>query len=379
MLMSTVDRLSRTFIGGHGPYLIAADGAEDVLDFFTDTGTASMGYNSPHALAALERIRSEGIPVHVPNICPFPERDRAAQRLCAATNMAKVFFSSSGAESVEAAIKLARLWHHKRDTGRSDIYAMSGGFHGRSLATVAAGDGPSYHTDGFGPLPDGFYKFSEVEEIPRDAAAILLAPVFGHHDVRVLSRAFLRSLRTFADANDIVLIFDEVQSGSGRSGAWCQTRPQPDILCLAKGLGMGASVGATLANEKLAGTFTPGVHFSTFGGNPLQMVFVNAMLDALTPELLRSIHVDGDWFREQLERRWWVRSVRGVGLMIAFDIRGDARTFARLCGERGLIIGAWRPNPVKIAPPLNIARRELEHGLAIMDEAAKEMSGARGR
>src|SRR6185312_13091657 len=300
------------------------DGGRKHLDFFTDTGTASMGYNSTEATAAMVRIVREGIPVHVPNICPFPERDLAARRLCATTGMSKVFFSSSGAESVEAAIKLARLWHHKRGTGRSDIYAMAGGFHGRSLATVAAGDGPPYHTDGFGPMPEGFYKFNELEEIPRDAAAILLAPVFGHHDVRVLSRAFLKALRTYADANDIVLIFDEVQSGSGRAGAWNHLRPRPDIVCLAKGLGMGIPVGATLANEKLADTFTPGTHFSTFGGNPIQMVFINAMIDALTPSLLKSIHENGEWLREHLERSSWVRAVRGVGLMIAFDIRGDA-------------------------------------------------------
>jgi len=378
MLMSTVDYQPRTFVGGEGSCLIDDHGRRH-LDFFTDTGTASMAYNSTYASAALARFQSEGIPVHVPNICPFPERTRAAERLCRATNMSKVFFSSSGAESVEAAIKMARLWQHKQGAGRTDIYALAGGFHGRTLATVAAGDGPTYHTEGFGPLPGGFYKFNDIDEIPGDAAAILLAPVFGHHDTRVYSRSFLRALRVHADAHGIVLIFDEVQSGSGRSGVWVQTNPRPDIVCLAKGLGMGVSVGATLANEKLAGTFTPGTHFSTFGGNPMQMVFVNAMLDALTPEMLRSIHERGDWLRAQLTSRPWVRAVRGVGLMIAFDIRGDARAFARLCGDRGLIIGSWRSNPVKIAPPLNIAQEDIERGLEIMDAAAKEMNRASGR
>jgi acetylornithine/succinyldiaminopimelate/putrescine aminotransferase len=380
-LMNTLTPMpGRTFVSGDGSWLVDQRG-ERVLDFYADTGTASMGYHSPEMAAALRRILDERIPAHSPNVIRHTERDRAAERLAKACGMDKVFFCTSGAEAVEAAMKCARKVQWDRGQGnRVDIYAWRDAFHGRTLATLAAGDGPTYHHTGFGPLPAGFKRFFDIDDIRPDAAAVLLAPVMSNYTLITYPDAWLRDLRAYCDKHNILLIFDEVQTGSGRTGGNItygqRIGVQADIIAVAKGMAMGLSCGACLARGAAAEAFTPGSHFSTFGGQPTAMVFVNAMLDYLAaPGTIDDINAKGRQLREGLASHLWATNVRGVGMLVGFDIDVDKIVFARECLSRGLLIGAFRPGPgpVKLTPPLNITRAEIAHGLDIMARSYNEV------
>ncbi len=379
-LMSTLDFRDVTFGSGHGSHLVEPKTGKAYLDFFADVGTACLGYASEEQRRVLMRLLNGHIPLHAPNLYRHEERDRAAERLTARTGMDRVFFCNSGAEACEAAIKLARLFHHKRRTSqlepaRSLIVGYEGGFHGRTLATLAAGDGPPYHREGFGPLPGEFAKFKRIANIPPYAAAVILAPVFGNNDVVVYPDGWLEELRDYTTRHGILLIFDEVQTGAGRAGlhyTYAQrVGVQPDILTLGKGVAMGVPTGVCLARGGAADAFTPGSHFSTFGGNPLCCAFVNGMLDWTTPEALELVEQKGHALRDMLEACEWAQNVRGPGLLLAFDLDVDCLRFSQECLKRGLLVGAFRPGPgpVKVTPPLNITRAEASAGLAIMVEA----------
>jgi len=383
-LMHTLNLREVRFKGGSGPYLIS-ETEESFLDFFCDVGTASLGYSTPDKM--FEDTSTFRIPLHAPNLYGFTTRDRAAKMLVGKTSMDRVFFTNSGTEAVETAIKLARLFHHKRyhETGKSrrTIASYVGGFHGRTGFALAAGDGPPYHTEGFGPLPEGFVKFHSTADIPDDTAAIMLAPVFGNNDVYVYPPSFLRDLRQKANDIGALLIFDEVQTGSGRCGlsfTYAQReRLRPDIMTLAKGLGMGAPVGACLARGPVADTFTPGTHFSTFGGNPLTMKCVLEMMAWATDDALTEVEEKGILLRTELEVLGWTHNVRGPGMLIAFDYDGDTLALGRAAMEQHLLIGAFRagPGPVKITPPLNITIAQIKEGIAKLARAHERLRETR--
>ncbi len=384
-LMSTLDFRVQKFATGNIALLSDGRGGPNALDFFADVGTASLGYNSQESRHVLHRMLDEHIPIHAPNLYGFDERDRAARRLCEKTGMDRVFFCSSGTEAVEAAIKLARLHCCQSATvdgvldvekgWRYKIASFKGGFHGRTYGGMAAGDGPPYHTFGFGPLLQGFEKFGQIEEISEDAAAVILAPVFGNNDVVVYPDGWLQELRAYCDEHGILLIFDEVQTGSGRCGInftyGQRVGVRPDIITLAKGLGMGAPVGACLARGEVADTFTPGSHFSTFGGNPLSCAFINGMLDWATENAMEQVDQLGHYIRDALVKLDFAKNVRGIGMLNAFDIDIDTVEFAWACQEEGLLIGAFRSGPgaVKITPPLNITFDHALQGIAMMERA----------
>lgn len=380
-LMDTLAFRDVTFRGGAGSVLFAN---RPYLDFFADVGTASLGYASDEQRACLEYMLAEHIPLHAPNLYRHKERDRAAERITKLTEMDKVFFCNSGTEAVEGAIKLARKFQYDRGEKRWGIYSYKDGFHGRTYGGLAAGDGPVHHYAGFGPMPEHFHKFVNITDIiPEDAAAVILAPVFGNNDVRVYTDGWLKQLREYTERHDILLIFDEVQTGSGRTGQPTYAQKinvKPDIITLAKGVGMGCPVGAVLARAEVAAAFTPGSHFSTFGGNPLSAVFVNGMIDWLeTPGNLDAVEINGRRIRQELEKFGWPRNVRGEGMLIAFDIDIDGLEFSKRCLAEGLLIGAFRPGagPVKITPPLNTNVGYIQVGLDIMDRVYKDMLGER--
>lgn len=375
-LMHTLEFGERIFTKGYGVWL---DSGEDMgaLDFFADVGTASLGYGGPEHQAVFNHMINESIPVHAPNLYRFKDRDLAAKGLCEITGMDRVFFCNSGTEAVEAAIKLARLYHHPGTS--SIIAAHAGGFHGRTYGALAAGDGPSYHTDGFGPLPGDFVKFKHIDQIPPKAAAVILAPVYGNNDVVLYPPGWLEELREWCTAHGTLLIFDEVQTGSARCGlrfTYAQrVGVEPDIITLAKGLGMGAPVGACLARGIVSDVFTPGSHFSTFGGNPLSCCFINGMLGWATPDAMERVDQVGHHIREGLAALPFARNTRGVGMLNAFDIDVDTIAFAQACEAQGLLIGAFRrgPGTVKITPPLNITFEQAQSGIAMMAQAYKEI------
>lgn len=396
-LMDTLDFRGRMFDRGRGPWLHSPDDDVEFLDFFTDVGTASLGYDAPEHQEVLKRL-IDGVPIHAPNLYRSPERERAAKRLCQATDMHRVFFCNSGTEAVEAAIKLARLVqmrrHGPRVAGdetiigekplkgaltpkRYKIASYTSGFHGRTLGSLACGDGPVYHEWGFGPEPEGFVKFEQIHHIPTDAAAVVLAPVFGNNDVQTYSELWLRDLKAYCRQHGILLVFDEVQSGSGRCGQTFtygqRIGVMPDIVTLAKGIGMGFPVGACLARGEAAKAFKPGTHFSTFGGNPISCAFVNGMLDWATEDKLSNVTHMGEFIRSELRTFPFAKNVRGVGMLNAFDIEEDTIEYAAACMEAGVLIGAFRsgPGPVKVTPPLNIEYDQAKLGLSRMAQAYK--------
>ena len=377
-----------TFTGGTGPYLID-DKGQKYLDFFCDVGTASLGYNCSEIRKARSRLKDS--PIHAPNRYGYADRERAAATLCDLTAMSKVFFCSSGAEAVEAAIKLARrhqwLADHRAvangcNARKSVIWSPRGGFHGRTLATLAAGDGPNYHREGFGSLPVEFMHFDEIKEIQwENAAAVLLAPIFGNNDVRMYTLEWLSELFYTSHCNNVLIIADEVQTGSGRASgkiSWAQEHNfYPDILCLAKGIAMGAPVGVMLAHGEVANAFTPGTHWSTFGGNPLSMIYTNVFLEWISqPRNRMEITRKGRVIRAKLREYGWAQNIRGDGMLNAFDIDIDTIKFAEACEEERLLIGAFRAGPgaVKITPPLNIKEKVLLQGLDLMDQVYKRLT-----
>lgn len=381
-LMDTVRFRDLGITSGRGACLLNDKDNRFYIDFFCDVGTASLGYGSDEMHNALANVAANGI-VHSPILFKHDVRELAAKRLCDATDMDKVFFCNSGAEAVEAAIKIARKeyaanYNNKLvvDGVQPVIYTQVGSFHGRTLAGIAAGNGPAYHREGFGPLPSGFAHFQHWSEVPHSAAAIMISPVFGNNDVRPAFGTSwpggideLRQLRKYCDDHRITLIFDEVQSGGGRTGDITYAKRigvQPDILTLGKGIAMGAPVGATLARGKFAHTIKPGMHFSTFGGNPLCCHFLLTMLEWLdNRENLLNVDKLGQRIATVLVEHPQVTSVRAIGALVAADVNVDTLKLAQGCEDVGLLLGAFRqgPGPLKITPPLNITQSELTWGL----------------
>jgi acetylornithine/N-succinyldiaminopimelate aminotransferase len=371
-LMDTLNTKSLTFVSGFGSKLIDSLGGE-YIDFFTDVGTSSLGYGGSTAHQKAKEILSLN-PFHAPNLYGWGLRSAVAKQICDATGMDRVFFCNSGTESVEAALKLMRKYQH--DSGVKNgigILGEKGGFHGRTYGSLAVGDGPSHHYKGFGPLPEGFAHFEfntdEYKKFRKElVCGIMISPVFGNNDVRVPDDGWLKELRAYTSENNMLLAFDEVQSGSGRTGAMTYAQKigvKPDIITLAKGIGMGMPVGVMLATEEVAKAFTPGSHFSTFGGNPASVAAVTAMLDWLSlPESFTQIIGKGEIIRGRL-REAGAKGVRGAGMLNAFDIDTCGLEFASDCLEEKLLVGAFRPGPgpVKITPPLNIESDVLDEGL----------------
>lgn len=377
-LMNTIHTNGLNVTGGAGSCLyVENDGVESVyLDFFTDSGTASLGYYCEEIEQADEI--SNAFPLHVPNMFDCELREQVAEKVCRTTGYDKIFFCNSGSESIETAIKLARKYQSdKRILNKNVIWSVRDSFHGRTYGALAAGDGPRYHYAGFQPLPFDFHKFQRIEEINFDfAAAVLICPAFCNNDVRFYDPSWLFELKRRCEETDTLLIYDEIQTGCGRTGKITFSEcagVKPHIMTLAKGFGMGFPVAATLAEERVAKSFYPGTHFSTFGGSPPALVHVDKMFDWLNGKNLAKIRYKGEVILHALGKEKWIKRIRGIGLFIAFNINGDARKFAKRCLKEGLVIGAFRENPVKITPPLNIDMSDIELGIEIMNKVAREM------
>jgi acetylornithine/N-succinyldiaminopimelate aminotransferase len=289
-LLPTYARADLAFERGEGCWLIATDG-ERYLDFACGVAVNSLGHAHPHLVAALTEQAQKVW--HVSNLYRIPEGEHLAARLCAASFADTVFFTNSGAEAMEGAIKTARKYHSAN--GRAERFRMltfEGAFHGRTLATLAAGR-QKKHLEGFGPLVDGFDQvpLGDVEAARRAigpaTAAIVIEPIQGEGGVRVVPSPFLRALRKLCDEHGLLLIFDEVQTGIGRTGdlfGYERAGVTPDIMAIAKGIGGGFPLGAFLATAEAASGMNVGAHGSTFGGNPLAMAAGNAVLDIVLAE-----------------------------------------------------------------------------------------------
>jgi acetylornithine/N-succinyldiaminopimelate aminotransferase len=380
-IVPTYARTNVAFERGEGCWLISTTG-ERYLDFGAGIAVTSVGHAHPHLVETLVKQGSKLW--HVSNLYQNPEGERFARRLADATFADLVFFANSGAEANEAAIKMARRrqWIEGRPE-RYRLLTFEGAFHGRTLATIAAG-GQAKYLEGFGPKVDGFDQIpltdlAAVEEaIGPQTGAIMIEPIQGEGGVRVVPPAFLRGLREVCDRHGLLLIFDEVQTGVGRTGrffAYEHCGVHPDILTSAKGIGGGFPMSACLATADAARGLTTGVHGTTFGGNPLAMAIGNATLDViLAPGFIEHVAKLGLNLRQRLaelndRRRSTIEEVRGEGLMVGLKLKVPPADFAAAALEQKILVIPAGDNVVRLLPPLVVTEEEIAEGVRRLDAA----------
>lgn len=384
-VMPTYAREDIAFVSGEGVYLVDSEGRR-YLDFGSGVAVTSLGHCHPHLVKAL--TEQAGALWHCSNLYRIPGQERLAERLVEASFADSVFFCNSGAEAVEGGLKMVRRYHDSLgNPQRNRVITFEGGFHGRTLATLAAAK-KAAHMAGFAPMPDGFDQvaFGNLNElraaITDETAAILVEPIQGEGGIRPAELDFLRSLRQVADEFGLLLFFDEVQTGTGRTGKlfaheWAGI--EPDVLAVAKGLGGGFPMGAVLAREHVAAAMTPGSHGSTFGGNPLAMAAANAVLDVLL----------GDGFLARVEavsRRFWDRTaalvaahprlfegLRGAGMLIGLQCRVPNGDLIKKLTANGMLAVVAGENVVRLAPPLIVGEAHIDEAMTILEKSCAEL------
>jgi acetylornithine/N-succinyldiaminopimelate aminotransferase len=390
-LLPVYARADVGFVRGEGVWLEAENG-ERWLDFGSGVAVNALGHAHPHLVEALTRQAASLW--HTSNLYRIPEGERLARRLTEATFAEVVFFVNSGAEAMECSIKMARKFHAA--TGHPERYRLvtfEGAFHGRTLATVAAG-GTDKYIDGFGPKVDGFDRVPLGDRKAVEAAigpataGVLIEPVQGEGGVRPVEASFLRFLRDLCDARGLMLVFDEVQTGVGRTGtlfAYEHSGVVPDIMGIAKGIGGGFPMGACLATRHAAQGMIPGSHGSTFGGNPLAMAVGNAVLDVvLAPGFLDEVKRKGLLFKQRLASvadayPGLVAEVRGEGLMLGLRcVVPAAEVAAAFRAERLLTVGAGE-NVLRLLPPLTATDAEIGEAVARVERALAALAEAAPR
>lgn len=385
-LLPAFARVDLAFDHGEGCWLTATNG-ERYLDFTSGVGVNALGHAHPKVADAIAAQAHKAI--HVSNLFRVPEQEKLADRLCEQCFADYVFFANSGAEAAEGAIKTARKFHAVNGhPERYRIITFEGAFHGRTLATLAAG-GQKKYLEGFGPVVEGFDQvpFGDLEAVKKvigpETAAIMIEPIQGEGGVRVPTNQFLKSLRALCDQHGLLLIFDEVQCGMGRSGelfAHQRVGVAPDIMSLAKALGGGFPVGAFLATKEAGKGMTAGTHGSTFGGNPLAMAAGNAVLDEmLAPGFLDRVKQVGLLFKQRLAEikdRYpgIVAEVRGEGLQLGLRcVIPNTQLIDALREEHLLSVGAG-DNVVRLYPPLIVSDQEVGEAMGMLDRACARLA-----
>jgi acetylornithine/N-succinyldiaminopimelate aminotransferase len=385
-VLPTYARQDLVFERGEGAWLSTATG-ERYLDFACGVAVTALGHAHPHLVAAL--TEQAGRLWHTSNLYRVAGQERLAERLVAATFADRVFFCNSGAEACEGAIKTARRYHHVNGAPeRWRIVTFRGAFHGRTLATIAAGGNEKY-LDGFGPPVDGFdhVPFGDIAAaeaaIGPATAAVMVEPIQGEGGVRTLSDEDLRALRALCDRHGLLLILDEVQSGMGRTGRlfaheWAGI--SPDIMAIAKGLGGGFPVGAFLATAEAAKGMTVGTHGSTFGGNPLAMAVANAVLDVmLASDFLPQVQRKALRLKQGLasladQFPQLVTEVRGRGLLAGVRLNPPAADLVGAAIAEHLLVVSAGDNVVRILPPLVASEEEIGEGVGRLGRALGRLS-----
>lgn len=389
-LLPVFARADVSFERGEGAWLYAEGGGK-FLDFGSGIAVNVLGHAHPHLVDAL-KAQAEKL-WHVSNLYQNRDGERLADRLCSLTFADKVFFTNSGAEALECAIKMARKYHSANgEANRYRIVTFEGAFHGRTLATIAAG-GQKKYLEGFGPKVDGFDQvpFCDLAAMKAacgpDTGAVLLEPVQGEGGIRVFSDQALRDIRAFCDERGLLLILDEVQSGVGRTGKlfaheWAGIAP--DIMAIAKGIGGGFPVGACLSTDEASKGMVAGVHGTTFGGNMLAMAVGNAVLDIVAqPDFLEKVRANARDLTQclaELKDRYpnVIDEIRGAGLLMGIktkiantDLVAAARAEGFLCIPAG-------DNVVRLLPPLNIGETEIREARERLDRACAALSAKAG-
>ena len=389
-VMSTYGRYELEFEKGEGPFLYSTDGRR-YLDFAAGIAVNSLGHSHPHLVKTLQDQAAKRW--HVSNLYNIPEQTRLADRLAAATFADKVFFCSTGLEAMEGAIKLCRRYHFANDAPeRWRVVTVEGAFHGRSLATIAAAKNEK-HLEGFGPPIDGFDQvpFNNLSELRNsigpETAAIAFEPVQGEGGIRPADLDYLRSLRKIADEFGVLLLFDEVQCGNGRTGKlfaheWADITP--DVMAIAKGIGGGFPMGAFMATAEAAKGMVPGTHGSTFGGTPLAVAVGNAVLDVLLEDgFLDGVNKMGrllwDRLNEVVGRYPDVyESVRGAGLMIGIKCVVPAGDVVVAFQKEGMLTVPAGENVARLLPPLNIDESHINDAMDIINRVGKNWAAGDG-
>ncbi len=387
-VMHTYGRVKVAFVRGQGAKLWDADGRE-YLDLLTGLAVNSLGHGHPRIRQAI--LEAADTLIHTSNLYYIEPQARLAARLKEITGFDRTFFCNSGAEANEAAIKLARRYHRKVGSAqRYEIVTALGSFHGRTLATVAATGQPKYH-EGFEPLPEGF-KYVPLNDlkalgdaVTEKTAAVMLEPIQGEGGVNPCTDEYLKYARDLCNERGALLILDEVQTGVGRTGTFLAAEHygiRADICTLAKALGGGVPIGATLATERVSIGFEPGSHASTFGGNFLATRAALAVLDALYSDgVLEASRRAASTFNEALdalaERHPAVVSGRrGKGLMIGVELNVPGGQVYEACLARGLLVNVIGNKVLRLLPPLVISDDEIRQAIAILDEVFEECASA---
>ena len=376
-------RLPRVAVRGEGAYVWDADGKR-YLDLFSGWAVTGLGHCHPRlaeAIAAQARTL-----IYMPNTWCTEPQARLAEWIATTGFGGKSFFCNSGAEANEAAIKLARIHTAK---GKYKIITFENSFHGRTFAAITATAQPKYQ-QGFQPLVPGFAyaplnDLAAVEKlVDEETCAILVEPIQGEGGVNVAAPEFLQALRDLCDQRGMVLVFDEVQTGMGRCGTWWgwqQSGVVPDIMTMAKQLGGGTAIGAMCARDEVAASLVPGTHASTFGGNPLAAAAGCAVFEIMRDEnLLDHVKEMGTYVRQRfLELKQelpLITEVRGAGLMIGVELAEQGAGIVAVCLDRGLHMNCTHGTVLRVMPPLNITRQELDEGLGILADVLREHRAA---
>ncbi|MDA9882274.1 aspartate aminotransferase family protein [Alphaproteobacteria bacterium] len=389
-IMTTYGRIDIAFTHGEGSFLISEDGKR-YLDYASGIAVNAFGHCHPKLVEALQDQASKLW--HTSNLYRIPEQETVAEKLVANSCADRVFFCNSGAEATEGAVKVARRYAWANgDKDRTEIICATGAFHGRTLAMLAANDRPLFR-EGFGPSAQGFthVEWGDIENlkkhIGKHVAAILVEPVQGEGGARKAPLGYLKSLQEIAKENGSLLISDEVQIGMGRSGslfAYQQEEIEPDIIALAKGLGGGFPVGAVLAKAKVGDAMIPGTHGSTFGGNPLAMRSANAVLDLLLEtNFLDDLKEMINYFDKKMDEIIKEDSQsspilvhkKGSGMLRGFqlDEKVTAGNFGNVARDKGLLLVGAGENTIRLLPPLNTSKEEVDKAFEILKNVIIEM------
>jgi acetylornithine/N-succinyldiaminopimelate aminotransferase len=386
-LMAFTKRAPVALVRGEGMRVWDSDGKE-YLDFTGGIAVTALGHSHPRVVGTIREQATTLL--HVSNLFHIPQQTHLAKLLCEHSFADRVFFSNSGAEANEAAIKLARKWAKEHGASdRGDIITMRGGFHGRTLATVTATAQEKYH-HGFEPLPGGFkyVPFNDLRALERaldsHTAGVMVEPIQGEGGVNIPDDGYLPGLRKLCDEARVCLIFDEIQTGMGRTGrlwGYEHAGVAPDVMTLAKALANGVPIGATLATDEVASAFGPGTHGSTFGGNPFAtavgLTVLTTLLEERLPERAERM---GRLLLAELEkvrgrRASAIKTVRGRGCLVGIDLVPPVADVLSACRERGLLVLSAGDNTLRLAPSLVLDDRDVARGVEIIESAVAAAAG----
>ena len=384
-LANNYKRKNLSFLKGRGSFLLSVNGKK-YLDFVQGIAVNSLGHSHPALVKAINK-QSKKV-WHVSNAFKIPEGENLAKRLVKKTFADSIIFQNSGAEATEVAIKAARRYFYsigKKHKNR--IICIKNSFHGRTIAAIHA-SGSKKMTQGFGPKTPGFdhFEFGNHEKLKRlinkNTAAIMIETVMGEGGIKVIPNWCIKAIRKLCNQKKILLILDEVQCGIGRSGkffAFEYANVKPDIVPIAKGIGGGFPIGAVLMTKKVSRAMVPGTHGSTFGGNPLAMAVGNAVLDQIDNNLLSNVKKMSKYFISNLNnlRKKYpklIKEIRGIGLLIGLQLYSDQTIFIKKLMENNLLTIRAAENVIRILPPLNVKKSEIDLALKIINKVCKELN-----